>query len=361
MEQMRYANLPIVGRVQHGERVDNGKGTIRTKELGYFIAKIQDDFMQMYLDKFNELFKGKKSLEIEFFNESPLSMKYARYNQSGEVCYCSVNSNMARQKVKNGWQEIECNSNCQYRQKNEQGKQACNRIGWLKFLMPSICKDRIWLMKITSQTSLDRLNEYFMLQKSQGNTIKGRYILFLKQEEHCNCLGQIFNNYVLDILKKDSFNSKKEIPQTIQKSSELSTANVKNVNNNVTEMSEMPTKSQLNIQKEKIEKKETKKKKTKKVENVELIENPNMEKCYVLIGTHTENILKDGKPKEYLIGEFHDMNDNPIEAIIKPEFINNLSESDLGTIVEIDIQEFNKRKIAIDIKYVQRVLKNIAA
>ena len=60
MEQMRYANLPIVGRVQHGERVDNGKGTIRTKELGYFIAKIQDDFMQMYLDKFNELFKGKK-------------------------------------------------------------------------------------------------------------------------------------------------------------------------------------------------------------------------------------------------------------------------------------------------------------
>ena len=126
-------------------------------------------------------------------------------------------------------------------------------------------------------------------------------------------------------------------------------------------MSEMPTKSQLNIQKEKIEKKETKKKKTKKVENVELIENPNMEKCYVLIGTHTENILKDGKPKEYLIGEFHDMNDNPIEAIIKPEFINNLSESDLGTIVEIDIQEFNKRKIAMDIKYVQRVLKNIAA
>ena len=58
MEQTRYANLPIVGRVQHGERVDNGKGTIRTKELGYFIAKIQDDFMQMYLDKFNELFKA---------------------------------------------------------------------------------------------------------------------------------------------------------------------------------------------------------------------------------------------------------------------------------------------------------------
>ena len=361
MEQTRYANLPIIGRVQHGERVDNGKGTIRTKELGYFIAKIQDDFMQMYLDKFNELFKGKKSLEIEFFNESPLSMKYARYNQSGEVCYCSINSNMARQKVKNGWQEIECNSNCQYRQKNEQGKQACNRIGWLKFLMPSICKDRIWLMKITSQTSLDRLSDYFMLQKSQGNTIKGHYTLFLKQEEHSNCLGQTFNNYVLDILKKDSFNSKKEIPQTIQKSSELSTTNVENVNNTVTEMSEMSTKSQLNIQKEKVEKKETKKKKTKKVENVELIENPNMEKCYVLIGTHTENILKDGKPKEYLIGEFHDMNDNPIEAIIKPEFINNLSESDLGTIVEIDIQEFNKRKIAMDIKYVQRVLKNIAA
>lgn len=360
MEQTKYANLPVIGRVQHGERVDNGKGAIKTKELGHFIAKIQDDFMKMYLERFDELFKGKKSLEIEFFNEEPLSMKYARYNQSGEVCYCSVNSNIAKQKVKNGWQELECNSNCQYRQKNEQGKQACNRIGWLKFLIPSICNDRIWLMKITSQTSLDRLKDYFALQKLQGNQIKGHYILFLKQEEHLNFLGKTFNNYVLDILKKDSFNSKQEIPQTIQKPSELSTTNAKTVNNDVTKKSELTAKSKTNTQKENVTKPENKRT-TKNVEPIKTIENPDIAKCYVLIGTHTENILKDGKPKEYFIGEFHDMDDNPVDIIIKPEFINNLSESDLGTIVEIDIQEFKERKIAMDIKYVQRVIKNIAA
>ena len=79
--------------------------------------------MKSYLDKFNKLFKGKQSIEIEFFDEEPLSKKYVRYNQSGEVCRSPEGSNQATQRIKNGWQQINCDTyNCQYRQKNEYGK-----------------------------------------------------------------------------------------------------------------------------------------------------------------------------------------------------------------------------------------------
>lgn len=79
MKQTKYANvnLPVVGRVQHGEKIE-GKGA---KELGYFIVKIQDTYMQEYLEKFNKQYKGKKSIDIQIFNEEPLTIKYARFNQ----------------------------------------------------------------------------------------------------------------------------------------------------------------------------------------------------------------------------------------------------------------------------------------
>lgn len=38
-------------------------------------------------------------------------------------------------------------------------------------------------MRITGQTSIYRLDDYFNLQKAQANSIKGRYTLFLKQEK----------------------------------------------------------------------------------------------------------------------------------------------------------------------------------
>ena len=52
MEQVARMNLPIVGRVQHGEKqiVDN---KTKVKELGYFIAKIRNDNMNFLLNKFN--------------------------------------------------------------------------------------------------------------------------------------------------------------------------------------------------------------------------------------------------------------------------------------------------------------------
>lgn len=55
--------------------------------------------MKIYLDKFDKLVKGKQSIEIEFFNEEPLTKKYVRYNQSGAICHSLDGSNQATMKT----------------------------------------------------------------------------------------------------------------------------------------------------------------------------------------------------------------------------------------------------------------------
>lgn len=74
--------------------------------------------MQTYLQKFDKLYKGNQSVNIELFNEESLTRKYTRFNQSGEVCYCMAGSNQTNQKTKSVWQKVNCDTyNCQYRQK----------------------------------------------------------------------------------------------------------------------------------------------------------------------------------------------------------------------------------------------------
>lgn len=397
MEQTRYVNLPIIGRVQHGEKIKN-----KVTEYGYFIAKIQDEFMRKYLEKFDELFKGKKSIDIEFFDENPLSMKYARFNLSGEACSCKIDSNNAKLRTKNGWQDIKCDLfNCQYRQKNENGKMACNRVGWLKFLIPSICKDRIWLMRITGQTSLDRLDDYFTLQKIQGNSIKGHYTLFLKQEEQSNSQGQTFNNYILDILKKDDFISSNQSSKTSQKQEILSTKNSQNVNNYVekppvkettqpiiskdnvstkqAETSKMPKESNQ-VQSKTIEKTDVKdetkikkqtKNKTKKNEETSKQKIDDKQESttdefanhYIFDSLSSEKIpTKDGNYKEYSVGTFYDIKDKQHHIIVKPEYASELQNCELGTLVEIkEIREIGGRMFAIDLDFIEKMYKNIAA
>ncbi|MBS6251748.1 MAG: hypothetical protein KH434_00675 [Clostridium sp.] len=60
MEQTRNTNLPIIGMVQHGIQIQNSNGTKRAKELGYFIAKVQDKYMEKFSQKFKELYEGKQ-------------------------------------------------------------------------------------------------------------------------------------------------------------------------------------------------------------------------------------------------------------------------------------------------------------
>lgn len=357
MEQTRFINLPVIGRVQHGDTNITEKGSRKVKELGYFIAKIQDSFMEKYLKKFDDIYKGQKSIDIKFFDENPLSIKFVRFNQSGEVCSCPNGSNIARQKTKNGWDEIECNSRCQYRQKNEQGKQACNRMAWLKFIIPSICEDRIWLMRITGQKSINRINDYINLQKMQGNSIKGNYTLYLKQEEQSNFKCQTFNNYVLDILKQENLNSNEQIPQNIKNHNEESTDNEKNVNETVENKSK--TKNKKKASNSKVENKDDLKNTTNK--KIEHIQNPDMDKCYLLIGKHYKELENKGQMQKYYIAEFHDISDNPIDIIISPEYIQAIDKYEIGTVLEIEIKKYGDKNVATNIRYVQNEKKEIAA
>ena len=385
MERKRLVNLPVIGNIQHGEKINN-----KVTEYGYFIAKTKNTHMQPYIEKFDTLFKGKQTIDIEFFDEEPLTIKYVRYNQSGEVCRCPEGSNQATQKVQNGWQQIECKgSKCQYRQKSEAGKCACNRIGWLKFMIPSVSTDRIFLMKITGQTSINQLDDYIALQKLQGNSIKGVYTLFLYQKEQQNSLGQTFNNYVLDILKKEDFNSSKPIPQITQNQEELSTENTQNVNNKVEAQEKIST-TATNTKKENknnttttetqekqtTSTKETKstttkkstKSKTKKTEEkpAEISEPTNTEsinKCFALLNTFYQTLKdNDGKEREYLVGEFVDMDDKTIDIFINPKYANELLECDLGTLVKLeDIREIGDKKFAMKLEIIEKMFKKVAA
>ena len=340
--------------------------------------------MKKFLQKFDELYKGKQYIEIEFYDDNPLSKKFVRYNQSGDVCHCIEGQTTGSQKTKNGWQPIECDTQeCEHRQKNEAGKCACNRIAWLKFFIPDVCQDRIWLMRITGQTSINRIDAYINLQKMLGYSLSGRYILFLKQEEQTSkSTGQTFNNYVLDILRKEDFIQTNEIPQTTEEQIELSTANAENVNNNVENKDKTENKSQTVTNsisaedkktKEKTSKKSTTTKETKNkskkadeekndIQNNTTDKSNEFENYYILENTFTEKITdKNGNAKDYLIGKFYNMQDQPFNIAIRPEHAEELQQCDLGTVVELQTKDVLERIFAIDLKFIEKRIKKVAA
>lgn len=327
--------------------------------------------MQTYLEKFDELYKGKKSIDIELFSDEPLSIKYQRFNQSGNVCSCMENSNKAKQKTKDGWQEIDCNESCKYRQKDEKGKSACNRIAWLKFIIPSIAKDRIFLMRISGQTSINRLDDYFSLQKQQGNSIKGLYTLFLKQEEQSNLFGKTFNNYVLDILKKDDFISE----NTISKTTEIKNDNVNSTVNKEQTVTPSPTHTNSTVTTSKKEaqsvKKTTSKAKKdtkssldtpKSQEKTDTISQDELDSYYILLETFNKTIVdKTGTKKDYLVGKFADSKDKICEIIVRPEDAEELVLCDLGTVVKPELTKRGENKFAMKLEFIQKVGKKVAA
>ena len=393
MNKVKYSKLPLIGRVQHGEQVPTTNGGKRAKELGHFIAKIKDDYMQGFLNKFNEQYMGKRYIEIEFCNDNPLSKKFERNNQGGKACYCIEGNTTGKQKTKDGWKPIECSKQCQYRQKDKQGKSACNRIGWLKFLIPSICQNRIWLMRITGQESINRIDAFINLEKAQENTLKGHYILFLKQEEQTSkATGKSYNNYILDIVKKEDFISKSQIPQNNQIQEELSTKRTQNENNNVEKETQNTVTKPITTQKSNMEAKNTQpkednkqiqnetketakpkrqtKSKTKKAEEKsketttkELQETENFDNYYVFASLSSKKIQTESGLKEYTIGQFYTMQENePQNIIVKPEYAQELQNCELGTVVEItEIKKIEDLKFALDLKFIEKREKNIAA
>lgn len=376
----------------------NGKK--RVKDYGYFIAKIQESNMQQYLDKFNELIKGKTTLDIQLLDKDTFTIKRVRYNQGGAACYCMDGEDTGRIKEKNLWKPTPCNSSCSYLQKDANGKTACNRIAWLKFFIPEISMDRIWLMRITGQQSIDNIDAYLQLQQLQGNSLNNLFTLFLTRKEQINFLGNKFNNYVLDIVKKEDFISDSQIPQTNQVQKDLSTKETQNVNNNVekeqqnkvtqpvdTKKSNQDTKKVENTtkkdtkttqnentsvteKKETIKPKKQTKSKTKKTEekSKEVTtekeqDADNYDNYYVFESLSSEKIQTKSGPKEYTIGQFYTMQENePQNIILKPEYAQELQNCELGTVVEItEIKKIEDLKFALDLKFIEKREKNIAA
>lgn len=352
--------------------------------------------MQVFLQKFNEQFEGKDYIEIAFCDDNPLIKKFVRYNQGGKACHCFEGSTQGKQKVNNKWQPVECTENCEYRKKNDQGKSVCNRIGWLRFLLPTINQDKLWLMKITGQKSINRLDDFIKSQKAQGTLLNNRYIIFLRKEDQTSTItGETFTNYILNIIQKEYFISSNQITQTNPKPNNVSTEDTQIVNNNVekepkqeiskpitTNTSEVKntedTKEQVNKKentttqtKEQVKTKKQTKSKTKKVEETPKEQIPekqeestyNFDKCYVFDSISFEKIAtKTGETKEYAVGKFYDTKDKTHNIVIKPELENELQNCELGTIVEFqNIKEVGGREFALDFKFIQKMQKNIAA
>lgn len=242
-------------------------------------------------------------------------------------------------------------------------------------MIPSVSTDRIFLMKITGQTSINKLDDYILLQKAQGHSIKGRYTLFLKQIEQSNSLGQTFNNYVLDILKNEDLKSTQPIPEKAESQKKLSTKNAQNVNNNVVKQEKTIITEQVTTsakEETKVKNNKTSSKKDSKKVEEKIPENSKNEKsegiddelkdCYALLQTFTDTLVnKKGESKEYLIGEFADMKDQISNIVIRPEDADELSKCDLGTYVKLDVSEIGGKKFAMKLEYIEKTLKKVAA
>ncbi len=382
MEQVTRTNLPIVGRIQHGEQqfINQRK---RVTELGYFIAKTKNSNMNFLLNRFDEKYPKQTFLNVTFFNEDPLTIRRIRYNQGGAVCYCMSGTTKGKQKVSNKWQDIECSSNCKYCIKQEgAGKPACNYEGTLKFMLPEISQDRIWIMKITGQQSISNLEEYIGFQKYLGNSLKGTYTIFLNQIEQINAEGKKFNNFVIDIVKTEDFNSNNNsISQNDTKNSIISTKNTNNVENIIP--SQTQTETEKNTKKgtktSRQTKKSTKTNDTNVVSSMETekvdsnLEQPQItneqnqnvpqtykEHCF-LYDTEYKNFKKAGKDTEYLIAKVTDENDKTTDVVVKPEFREKMEKCDIGTELILELQKFGENIISKNIEFVRPILKKVAA
>lgn len=342
MEQTRTINLPIAGKLQHGEKLE-GKGP---KELGYFIVKTQNSEMNFLMNRFKERYPKETKVNIRFFDENPLTIRNVRYNQGGAACYCLENSKTGKEKTKKGWQNIECKEDCEYRLLDGPGKPACNREGTLKFIIPEVTTDRIFLMKIKGQTSIDRIRDYIALQKMQQKSIIGDYTLSLHQEEQINREGKKFNNYILDIYKEDEVVSN-------------------NISQEVNKIDEKSNKTEVKKKESKTTKKSSTKVETKNEEKLEKgdkeadkVSEEELKNYFSLINTKREII----SGKEYVVGIFGNTKDELVDIIVHPDYAEEIEECNLGTTVKLDVQKTKtNRNFTKTVEFITKLKKNNVA
>ena len=267
MEQKRIL-LPLAGKIQHGKQEQSQKGR-KIIELGYFIAKAENETLTFLENRFNEKYPQKQLIHIRFFDENPYTVRRIRYNQSGAVCYCPYEETQGKQKVSGVWKNINCTEDCKYRITEEgKNKPACLFEGNLRFLLPEISQDRIWRMQIKGYQSIFALYEYLSFQKYLGKSLIGDYYLFLKKKKQTSKDGKSYENYILDIIRKEDFiSSNNSLNNT-----EQSTIQAQNVDNSIEIPSKIESKNDSNSKEPITEvknKEQTKVKatKTKKTEN----------------------------------------------------------------------------------------------
>lgn len=334
------------------------------QNCGYFIAKSKDEQMDLLVKKFEKIYGEKPTkLKIRFFDDNPFSVKNVRYNQSGIVCYCIDGKSIGKEKVKNLWHDKECLPSCEHLNSKDGQKPSCIQEGTLKFLLPEISLDRVWLMKIRGVTIINKISSYIETQKVLGNEIKGDFYMYLKREKQTRKSdGKSFNNYTIDILKlEDDGNENKAVVNILD-----------------TETEALPKDNEV-IKKDikKDEKKDSKPKKTEKkskTEKIVDISQSNTEKteakqgdydfskCYAFFSIEPITITnKEGKKITYSLGNFCDMEDKSVSAIMKEELAEELKKCDLGTVLSLDIIERAGKKWITDFKFVQKCIKKVAA
>lgn len=272
-----------------------------------------------------------------------------------------------KQKVSGRWQEVKCDSNCQYRVLDEKtNKPACAQEGILKFMLPKVSSDRIWIMRIKSYYSIQALKNYIEFQKQIGNSLKGDFVLYLTEKTQTSkATGKSFKNQILNIAKKEDFNikektvnsninsieeKKEEPPKKEVKKSKTSkketTAEKKTKTTSKAKTTSSKAKKQVKSEKEE---KSTKSEETSKTED---------SKEYMLIDTSKQNIVKKGKKTKYLIGTFGDIDENVIDVIIPPSEAEKLSMHALGTVVKLDLNKTASNKYYTNtIEYVSEFFK----
>lgn len=275
-----------------------------------------------------------------------------------------------KQKVSGKWQEIKCDSNCQYRVLDEKtNKPACAQEGVLKFMLPKVSSDRVWIMRIKSYYSIQALKNYIEFQKQIGNSLKGDFVLYLTEKTQTSkATGKSFKNQILNIVKKEDFNieettvisninsieeKKEEPPKKEVKKSK--TSKKESTAEKATKTTKTTSKSKTTSSKAKKQVKSEKEDKSTKIQETSKAEDS---KEYMLIDTSNQSIVKKGKKTKYLIGTFGDIDENVIDVIIPPSEAEKLSMHALGTIVKLDLNKTSSNKYYTNsIEYVSEFFK----
>jgi len=288
--------------------------------------------MRFIAEKFDAKYKGAKSIPIYVCTENPISRRYVRYNQSGIACKKSFDQEKAIDRKNN---LVECSNDCQYR-KAEQGKvPACREELNFTFMIPDICEDRVFLLQTKAFNSRTELGDYFDFQKQQGNSVIGKYNLFLHPTEVVSPDGIRSTHYVYGIVKAED--QVAVITDNTVVTEERPTATIP-VETQTVEVPKEETEKEV-VKEPTPKKKSTKSKvaETPKEPVVTEVKAPEEEKStddkmakyHVLLDTSTIQLEKDGKMVDYLLGKFSNMKDEEVEAIIHTNYVEEFKGCDL--------------------------------